>query len=69
MANKLLYIPNDDLQDYPSCIFQFKHLDTKPSELNNQKSHSSKNFKANEYECVVIKLWGLSSMKKLIPGS
>ena len=40
MADKLMYIPNNDTQNYPFCRLQFlfKQLDTQIDEPTNQKS-------------------------------
>ena len=62
MANKLIYIPNDGRQNYPFCrlklgIEKIKHS----TSLTNQFkiNYSPQSFLANEYENVIIKLWGL----------
>ena len=52
-----MYIPNDDTENYPFCrlklvVEMFKHLI-------NQPINSPQSCKGNEWENVIIKLWGL----------
>ena len=38
MANKLMYVPNDDTQNYPFCRLLVETLDTQQNEPTNQNS-------------------------------
>ena len=38
MADKFMYIPNDDNQNYPFCRLQLKRLETQINEPTNQNS-------------------------------
>ena len=62
MANKLIYIPNDDTQNYPLCrlkivVETFEH----PTELINQSKFTEvpKVVEPTNKENVSIRLWGL----------
>ena len=60
MADKLMYITNDDTQNYPFCRLYSvtKYLDTQLNESNNQNSiKSPQSCKTNGK--IIIKLWGL----------
>ena len=48
MADKLMYIPNDDSQNYPFCrskLVLLKRLNTQPYESTNQNSLKSPNMR------------------------
>ena len=55
MVDKMIYISNDDTQNYPFCTLK---LVVETYELNKSKIHLPKLF-TNEYENVNFKLLGL----------
>ena len=61
MADKCMYIPNDDTHNYPFCRLKLRDWNThlnKPTDHNSASPKSCK-LKANEKENVIIKLWGI----------
>ena len=67
MANKLMYIPNDDTQNCPFCklkllVETFEH----PTFNTNQTKHQS--CEAGKYENVIKKLWGLMYKQSNVPS-
>ena len=61
MADKLMYIPNDDTQNYPFCRLKLvlKHLNTQLIETTNQKVPKvikSRNKKVITAHCPLV-LW------------
>ena len=57
MADKLMYITNNDTQIYPFC----RLIETYVSTNQNLKSKVPKVVKANELENVIRKLWRLKA--------
>ena len=57
MANKLVYIPIDDTQNYPFCSVKLVvgTFENQPIKIN----LSPQSCKATEWESVIEKLWGL----------
>ena len=58
MSNELMYIPNDDKQNYPFCKLKlvFETLDTQNNEPTNQNQVPKVDKPTNKKN---IKLWGL----------
>ena len=64
MADKLMYIPNDDSQNYPICKLKLvvETLNTELNKSTNQKSLKSPKLLSQRIEeSVIIKLWGTNS--------
>ena len=57
MADKLLYIPNDNTQNYPFCILQlvFKTF----GHLTKWTNQSNFNRSPQDWEQAILRLWGL----------
>ena len=61
MACKLMFIPNDDTQNYLLWRLEYvvENLDTQLNELTIEFLNNLQSCKANKQENVNVKLWGL----------
>ena len=57
MAGELIYTPNEDTPNYPFCRIQFV-VETL-GHLTNKNLFQIPSCKANKYENVILRLWGL----------
>ena len=58
MADKLMYIHNDNTQNYPFCRLKFV-VETFEVKETIEIHYSPQSYYANEWEEGIIQLWGL----------